>query len=138
MSGILDQVLDHADHHHFGHPRRTLGMYQPKLGALFFSNAPMVFEQFGPDFVRTSRKDQAHLNALKEKVIAAIADYGPTLRQVKPNEHVIVEFRSGGVPLFQDPAQRLLLKVAKSAIDAYSRGDMDLATFRKKAVWQTL
>ena len=91
---ILDQVLDHADHHHFGHPRRTLGMYQPKLGALFFSNAPMVFEQFGPDFVRTSRKDQAHLNALKEKVIAAIA--------------------------------------------AYSRGDMDLATFRKKAVWQTL
>ena len=50
----------------------------------------------------------------------------------------IVEFRSGGVPLFQDPAQRLLLKVSKSAIEAYSRGDMDLAAFRKKAVWQTL
>ena len=138
MAGILDQSVDQSDHLPFGHTQRTLGMYQPNLGALFFVSVPMPFAQFGPDFARTPRDDADYLNALKDQLVEVVADYGPTLRQVKSDEYVTVEFRSGGVPLFQDPAQRLLLKVSKSAIEAYSRGDMDLAAFRKKAVWQTL
>ena len=49
----------------------------------------------------------------------------------KLDEHVIVEYRS---PF---SARSALLKVPKSAIDAYARGDLDLDAFRKKAVWET-
>ena len=67
----------------------------------------------------------------KPETVEAVADYGATLRQVQSDEHVIVEYRS---PL---SARSALLKVPKSAIDAYARGDLDLNAFRKKAVWET-
>ena len=37
----------------------------------------------------------------------------------------------------RSPPRSALLKVPKSAIDAYARGDLDLDAFRKKAVWET-
>ena len=67
----------------------------------------------------------------KAKIVEAVADYGATLRQVQSDEHVIVEYRS------PPSARSALLKVPKSAIDAYARGDLDLDAFRKKAVWET-
>ena len=68
---------------------------------------------------------------VKANIVEAVADYGATLHQVQSDEHVIVEYRS---PF---SARSALLKVPKSAIDAYARGDLDSTAFRKKAVWET-
>ena len=119
MAGIFDQVLG-QDHHPWIGTQRTLGMYQPNVGALFFISDPI---RIANPFPRASAK---------AKIVEAVADYGATLRQVQSDEHVIVEYRS----LFS--ARSALLKVPKSAIDAYARGALDLDAFRKKAVWETL
>ena len=118
MAGILDQVSGH-DQHPFVGTQRTLGMYQPDLGALFFINESVPFF------------NSLSLDDVKANIVEAVADYGATLRQVQSDEHVIVEYRS------PPSARSALLKVPKSAIDAYARGDLDLDAFRKKAVWET-
>lgn len=118
MAGILDQVLG-QDHHPWIGTQRTLGIYQPDVGALFFVSDPI---RIANPLTRASAK---------AKIVEAVADYGATLRQVQSDEHVIVEYRS---PF---SARRALLKVPKSAIDAYARGALDLDAFRKKAVWET-
>ena len=117
MAGILDQVPGH-DHHPFG-TQPTLGMYQPDLGALFFINESVSFS------------NPLSLDNVKANIVEAVADYGATLGQVQSDEHVMVEYRS------PPSARSALLKVPKSAIDAYARGDLDLDAFRKKAVWET-
>ena len=118
MAGIFDQVLVRRDSRPW--PRKlTLGMYQPDVGALFSISDPMRVANPLPRATA------------KAKIVEAVADYGATLRQVQSDEHVIVEYRS---PF---SARSALLKVPKSAIDAYARGDLDLAAFRKKAVWET-
>ena len=118
MAGIFDQVLVRRDSRPW--PRKlTLGMYQPDVGALFSISDPMRVANPLPRATA------------KAKIVEAVADYGATLRQVQSDEHVIVEYRS---PF---SARSALLKVPKSAIDAYARGDLDLDAFRKKAVWET-
>ena len=134
MAGILDQVSGH-DHHPLVGTQRTLGMYQPDLGVLFLIG-DSVF-RFRP----------LPLDDVKANIVEAVADYGATLSQVQPDEHVIVEYRTGRTThLLQDlepeivkyhPDRTHLLQVPKAAIDAYSRGDLDLDAFRKKAVWET-
>ncbi len=119
MAGILAQVLGRYDSHPWLRTQRTLGMYQPDVGALFFISDPMRVSNPLP---RASAK---------ARTVEAVADYGATLHQVQSDEHVIVEYRS---PF---SARSALLKVPKSAIDAYARGDLDLDAFRKKAVWET-
>ncbi len=119
MAGILDQVFRRDSYPPWSRIQRTLGMYQPDVGALFFISDPIRVANPLP---RAS---------VKAKIVEAVADYGATLRQVQSDEHVIVEYRS---PL---SARSALLKVPKSAIDAYARGDLDLDAFRKKAVWET-
>ena len=119
MAGILDQVLEQA-HGHLSWPRiqRTLGMYQPDVGALFFIRAPLYF----PKPLPLALDDD-----IKANIVEAVADYGATLGQVQSDENVIVEYRLG---------RPYLLQVPKSAIEAYARGDLDLDAFRKKAVWK--
>lgn len=132
MAGILDQVSRH-DHHPLIGVQRTLGMYQPELGAFFFIS-DSVF-RFRP----------LPLDDVKVNIVEAVADYGATLSQVQPDEYVIVEYRTGrtthllpGPEIVKyHPDQTYLLQVSKAAIDAYARGDMDLDAFRKKAVWET-
>ena len=119
MAGILDQVFRQDSYPPWSRIQRTLGMYQPEVGALFFISDPMRVANPLP---RAS---------VKARTVEAVADYGATLRQVQSDEHVIVEYRS---PF---SARSALLKVPKSAIDAYARGDLDLDGFRKKAVWET-
>ena len=119
MAAILDQVSG-QDHHSLIGTRRTFGMYQPDLGALFLIRDSMFrFRSLPLDDIKANN------------IVEAIADYGATLRQVQSDEHVIVEYRSSF------SARSALLKVPKSAIDAYARGDLDLDAFRKKAVWKT-
>ena len=119
MAGILDQVFRHGSYPPWSRIQRTLGMYQPDVGALFFISDPMRVANPLPRAT------------VKAKIVEAVADYGATLRQVQSDEHVIVGYRS---PF---SARSALLKVPKSAIDAYARGDLDLGAFRKKAVWET-
>lgn len=133
MAGILDQVSGH-DHHPLIGTQRTLGMYQPDLGALFLIG-DSVF-RFRP----------LPLDDVKANIIETVAGYGATLSQVQPDEHIIVEYRTGRTThLLQDPEivnvkyhpdQTYLLQVPKATIDAYSRGDLDLDAFREKAVWK--
>ena len=123
MAGIFDQVLEERDWPHWPWPREiTLGMYQPDVGAIFSISDPTPMHIENSLLRRTSAK---------AKIVEAVADYGATLGQVQSDEHVIVEYRS---PF---SARSALLKVPKSAIDAYARGDLDLDAFRKKAVWET-
>ena len=117
MAGIFDQVLG-RNHYPLISSQRTLGMYQPALGALFLIR-DSGFHSSSPS-----------LDAVKADIVAAVADYGATLGQVQPDEHVIVGYRSSF------STRSALLKVPKSAIDAYARGDLDLDAFREKAVWE--
>ena len=119
MAGILDQVFRHDSYPPWSRIQRTLGMYQPDVGALFFISDPIRVANPLPRAT------------VKANIVEAVADYGATLRQVQSDEHVIVGYRS---PF---SARSALLKVPKSAIDAYARGDLDLGAFRKKAVWET-
>ena len=119
MAGILDQAFRDGSYPPWSRIQRTLGMYQPDVGALFFLSDPMRVANPLPRAT------------VKAKIVEAVADYGAPLRQVQSDEHVIVEYRS---PF---SARSALLKVPKSAIDAYARGDLDLDAFRKKAVWET-
>ena len=119
MAGILDQVFRHGSYPPWSRIQRTLGMYQPDVGALFFMSDPMRVANPLPRAT------------VKAKIVEAVADYGATLHQVQADEHVMVEYRS------PSSARSALLKVPKSAIDAYARGDLDLDAFRKKAVWET-
>ena len=119
MAGILDQVFRQGSYPPWSRIQRTLGMYQPDVGALFFLSDPMRVANPLPRAT------------VKAKIVEAVADYGAPLRQVQSDEHVIVEYRS---PF---SARSALLKVPKSAIDAYALGDLDLDAFRKKTVWET-
>ena len=119
MAGILDQVFRHDSYPPWSRIQRTLGMYQPDVGALFFLSDPIRVANPLPRAT------------VKANIVEAVADYSATLRQVQSDEHVIVEYRS---PF---SARSALLKVPKSAIDAYARGDLGLDAFRKKAVWET-
>ncbi|MDE2811967.1 MAG: hypothetical protein OXM01_03025 [Gemmatimonadota bacterium] len=119
MAGILDQVFRDGSYPPWSRIQRTLGMYQPDVGALFFISDPMRVANPLPRAT------------VKAKIVEAVADYGAPLRQVQSDEHIVVEYRS---PF---SARSALLKVPKSAIDAYARGDLNFDAFRKKAVWET-
>ena len=123
MAGILDQVLA-RDHYPLIGSQRTLGMYQPALGALFFIR-DSVFHSISPP-LHAVKADIVEAVAVKANIVEAVADYGATLGQVQSDEHVIVEYRS---PFSTHSA---LLKVPKSAIDAYARGDLGPRCFPRK------
>ena len=80
MAGILDQVSGQDQDSLIG-SRRTLGMYQPGVGALFFIRNPVSFFNLFA------------LDDAKANIVEAVADYGATLGQVQSDEHVIVEYR---------------------------------------------
>ena len=119
MAGIFDQVVGH-DQFPLAHAQRTVGMYQPDVGAIFFIRTPVSL------FPRLPRPH------IEREILEAVADYGATLSQVQADEHVIVEYRHSDLRL-------VYLQVPKSAIDAYASSDLDhdaREAFRKKAVWK--
>ena len=119
MAGIFDQVVGH-DQLPLIHTQRTLGMYQPGVGALFFIRTPVSL------FPRLPSTN------VESNILEAVADYGATLIQVQADEHIIVEYRHSDLRL-------VYLQVPKPAIDAYASSDLDhdaREAFRKKAVWK--
>ena len=133
----------------------TLGIYQKGLGALFFVNAksanrlklpysltwpPTASLRKAPKTatvrIRAGRAVKAG-NPLEERfkveLIEVVGDYGYTLRTLKPEEYIVVEVRfPRGAGRRSSGARGLILQVKKKDVDAYSRGDQDLATFRQK------
>jgi len=121
MAGIFDQVVGH-NQLPLIHTQRTLGMYQPGVGALFFIRTPVSL---------FPRLPSPHIES---NILEAVADYGATLSQVQSDEHIIVEYRHSDLRL-------VYLQVPKSAIDAYASSDLDhdaREAFRKKAVWKSV
>ena len=147
MSAILDKALTQAEH---PVPRTdaTRGIYQNGLGALFFVNAKRGPRTFFSSKTRNAPKSPVNLakprNAVKgdthfqerfkDELVEAVGDYGYTLRTLEPDEYILLDVRfSRGFPRRTSDPRGLVLKVKKRDVDAYSRGELDLAAFRKKA-----
>ena len=147
MATILDKALTQPEH---PVPRidTTLGIYQKGLGALFFMNAKSRRRTFFRMKTRKAPKttvystspgnavkgDAQYQERLKDELVEAVGDYGYTLRTLKPDEYIVVEVRFPvEVRRTSSSLRGLVLMVQKKNVDAYSRGDLDLAAFRQKA-----
>ncbi len=146
MATILDKALKQPEHP-VSNYNKTLGIYQKGLGALFFVNAKSGYRtayrlklrktpKTAPFRIRAGRAVKAG-NPLeerfKEELIEVVGDYGYSLRTLKPEEYIVVEVRFPRRPGRRSSGARgLLLTVKKKNVDAYSRGDLDLAAFRQK------
>ncbi len=147
MATILDKALKQTEHT-MRRSDATLGIYQKGLGALFFVNAKggyrstaiYVKEKKDPKTVTyqvrpakaVKRKNKSQ-DRFKEELIEVVGDYGYTLRTLKPEEYIVVEARfPPGLGRRSSDTRGLVLTVQKKNVDAYSRGDLDLAAFRQK------
>ena len=143
MADILSSALKQdSDLHLLDQPKST-GFYQKDVGAMFLlsHHTPTVWND-----------DEAEpLASLKTTIIETIADYGPTLRELSPNETVAVHANLNGNRDFQhivkiarinnknktstftrpENPDRILFRVKKRDIDAYANKKIDLNTFRK-------
>lgn len=147
MAAIMDKVLKHPSHT-LSNSEKTLGIYKDGLGALFLVHAGSGYRR---DYrvtiagkktsvihrARTGKalKGQSEIkDQLVEDVVNVVGDYGYSLRTLKPDEYIVVDVRfpRGFRRRTSDP-RGLVLKVKKRDVDAYSRGDLDLAAFRQKA-----
>ncbi len=154
LAAILDKALTRPAHlvPGFGIPGRgnqTLGLYLEGLGAVFFVNAgtgyraahPLIKEKVEAFYSPTHPYKQGKPTAeerrihdrFKGELVEVVGDYGYTLRIVKPNEYIVVEVRfPAGLWSGWPGPKGLVLKVQKVDVDAYGRGEVDLAGFRQK------
>ena len=146
MATILDKALKQPEHL-VSNYNKTLGIYQKGLGALFFVNVRSGHRSAYKLKLRTSPKttplriragkavtrESLYQEQFKEELVEVVGDYGYTLRTLKPEEYIVVEVRfPRGAGRRSSGARGLILQVKKKDVDAYSRGDQDLATFRQK------
>ena len=146
MANILDKMIKLPDHP-VPYSNKTLGIYRAGLGALFFVKERSGYlaeyrraiykELRSPSHSRRQGRegtaDSQLRDRLKEDLIEVVGDYGYTLRTLKPEEYIVVEVRFlTGLRSASLKRQGLILKVKKKDVDAYSRGDLDLAAFRQK------
>ena len=146
MATILDKALTQPEHP-VTKLDATLGIYQKGLGALFFVNAKSghrtayhlkigkapksAVYRIRPG--KAVRGESLYEERFKEELVEVVGDYGYTLRTLKPEEYIVVEVRfPPGLRWRSSGARGLLLTVKKKSVDAYSRGDLDLAAFRQK------
>ena len=149
--GVMATILDKALKQTEDSVRRldaTLGIYQKGLGALFFVNVRGGFRSTAIHVKRKNdpktvtyqvrpgkavNRENKSQDRFKEELIEVVGDYGYTLRTLKPEEHIVVEVRfPRGAGRRSSGARGLILQVKKKDVDAYSRGDLDLAAFRQK------
>ena len=146
MATILDKALKQPEPP-VPNYNKTLGIYQKGLGALFFVNANSGYRTaYRLKLRKTPKTATVRIRAgravkagnpleerFKEELIEVVGDYGYTLRTLKPEEYIVVEVRFPRRPGRRSSGARgLLLTVKKKNVDAYSRGDLDLAAFRQK------
>ncbi len=80
------------------------------------------------------KEAQSALERLKAELVELVADYGHTLRTLEPNEYVVVsvDFRNSWAYVYSETPSRIVLKVKKSELDRYERGDLTFAQLRQE------
>ena len=132
MADILTNILKKDSDLRFLSGTQCTGFYQKGTGALFLVSQKSSLLHFEPK----------NINAFKTAVIETLADYGPTLRGLSPEESIIVHTNLTGQSHFKiadkdktadiKPPDRILFRVAKRDIDAYASQKIDLDTFKKR------
>ena len=132
MADILTNILKKDSDLHFLSGTQCTGFYQKGIGALFLVSRKSSLLHFEPK----------NTDAFKTAVIETLADYGPTLRGLSPEESIIVHTNLTGQSHFKiadkdktadiKPPDRILFRVAKRDLDAYASQKIDLDTFKKR------
>ena len=132
MADILTNILKKDSDLRFLSDTQCTGFYQKGIGALFLVSRKSSLLHFEPK----------NTDAFKAAVIATLADYGPTLRDLSPEESIIVHtnligqshYKIGDKDKTTDikPPDRILFRVTKRDIDAYGSQKIDLDTFKKR------
>ena len=132
MADILTNILKKDTDLHFLSGTQCTGFYQKGIGALFLVSRKSSLLHF----------ETKNTDTLKAAVIATLADYGPTLRGLSPEESIIVHTNLIGQSHFKighkdkttdiKPPDRILFRVTKRDLDAYASQKIDLDTFKKR------
>lgn len=145
MADILASVFKREQEQnidlHFLSGTQSTGFYQKGIGALFLVS--QKGNLFGNDWYKQESDENDGLDAFKTAVIETLADYGPTLRGLSPEESIIVHTNLIGGSNFKighkdktseiiKHPDRILFRVAKRDIEAYASKKIDLDTFRKR------
>ncbi|MCY3870739.1 MAG: hypothetical protein OXG87_14380 [Gemmatimonadetes bacterium] len=140
MADILTNILKKDTDLRFLSGTQCTGFYQKCIGALFLIS--QQDNQFWYDgYKRESDRDD-ELEAFKTSIIETLADYGPTLRDLSPEESIIVHTNLVGQSHFKighkdkttdiKRPDRILFRVAKRDIEAYASQKIDLDTLKKR------
>ncbi len=154
MANIMNTALNKKYNRNFSAEGKTKGIYLKGLGVLFFMKGNLeengfrtpihiyVDEYRKGEEVAISRKDREQkskkkvreaLDEYKKALVEVVGDYGHTLRTLKPAESVVVAVNFNKVWNYREEVpNRFILKVRKQDLDTYSRGNLNLADFRKK------
>ena len=150
MADILSSVFKREQGQnidlHFLNGTQSEGFYQKGIGALFLIS--QKGNLFGYDWDKQESDQDDGLDAFKNSVIETLADYGSTLRDISPEESIIVHanlikdsdhkimrivrIKKDKTPEIIQHPDRILFRVAKRDIDAYASQKIDLDTFRKR------
>lgn len=132
MADILTNILKKDTDLHFLSGTQCTGFYQKGIGALFLVSRKSSLLHSEPK----------NIDTLKAAVISTLADYGPTLRGLSPEESIIVHanligqshYKIGDKDKTTDikPPDRILFRVTKRDIEAYASQKIDLDTFKKR------
>jgi len=159
MSDILDSAI-RGKTPGSSNPQTT-GFYQENLGAVFFISQNAGLHLAWAQDAKTQPADPHE--TLKSTLIETIADYGHTLKGLKPKDQIVIHVdltgsvdfhRVGNFALARARAytfvgspdqhghvqatEQLLLRVLKKDVDAYHNGNLDLEAFRKKVSLQEI
>ena len=142
LADILSNTLKNDTDLRFLSGIKSTGFYQKGIGALFFLS--QKDNLFWYDWHKRESDENDGLDAFKTAVIETLVDYGPTLRGLSPEEFIIVHINLIGQSHLKigdkdkttdiKPPDRILFRVAKRDIDAYTREKIDFDTFRKRVV----
>lgn len=158
MANIMDAALDRKYHHFVETGRKTYGAYLDGVGAVFLlkqdadtQQKPVelaqIFERLksGRDLQNISWKTEIWFNSQNRDsledfpttLLEIVGDYSHTLRPLSASESIVV-----AVDLLDKPGSssakpnRFILRVRKRDLDAYNRGQIQLAEFREKVQLQ--
>ena len=133
MAGILDQTIG-TQRRHLGPFRETspTGVYLEGAGALFFAKPSREVDVYFFSSGETKKEDDG-AKKLKDDLVEVIADYGHTLRSMKPTEHIAIQVDPIREAFWKEGKKSgLLIKVQKKDIDAYNKGKVGLGVLKKR------
>lgn len=136
MAGILDRALSRgADRRRLLH-MNTAGIYLEDLGAIFFTRpASTVRVRF---FRAGEETEDTGADRLKADLVEIVADYGHTLRILKPAEYIVVQVDLSAGPGVSQGMSRMTVKARKQDVDAYNQRKIGLDEFKKRIEILTL